>query len=65
MKIFRIRYLGKYLGGLAIVMARTKKEAIEMVKNDPNTGDFVLVSIDEVTDDFTKSMVLTNRNGDW
>lgn len=60
-KNYMVTYEGLWLGGCAVVRAKSKKDAIEMVRNDNLTVDFNDVEV-EVLDD---SGVLYNDNGDY
>lgn len=52
------------MGGVAVVMAYTKEEAIELVQNDPITVDFTNIKV-ETFPAITESRVVYNDNGDY
>ncbi|WCX68747.1 hypothetical protein [Salmonella phage GSW6] len=61
MKIFRVNYSGLWMGGVAIVIAETKEDAIEQTKNHRSTIDFENVTVEELP----SSGVVYNDNGDY
>lgn len=60
-KFYKVRYSGMWLGGKAIVSADSAEQAIEMVRNDPNTANFSEVTAVELP---VSDGVLYNDNGD-
>ena len=64
MKAFLITYDGFWLGGKAIVIAKTKKTAIKLLEADPQTLELTDVKV-EVEFDLTEPQVLYNDNGDY
>lgn len=61
MKIFRVNYSGLWMGGVAIVIAETKEDAIEQVRNHRSTVEFENVTVEELP----SSGVVYNDNGDY
>lgn len=61
MKVFEVRYDGLWLGGKAIVIAETKEEAIELVRNHSSTISFEDVRVNELP----STGVVHNDNGDY
>lgn len=61
MKVFEVRYDGLWLGGKAIVIAETKEEAIELVRNHSSTISFEDVMVNELP----STGVVHNDNGDY
>ncbi|WDR22140.1 hypothetical protein PJM41_0055 [Salmonella phage vB_SenS_UTK0009] len=61
MKIFRVNYSGLWMGGVAIVIAEAKEDAIEQVKNHRSTIEFENVTVEELP----SSGVVYNDNGDY
>jgi hypothetical protein len=64
MKAFLITYDGVWLGGKAVVLAETKEEAIELVKNDEQTVEFNDVQVEQELD-IKFPCVFYNDNGDY
>lgn len=61
MKIFRVNYSGLWMGGVAIVIAETKEDAIEQVRNHRTTLEFKNVTVEKLP----SSGVVYNDNGDY
>jgi len=68
MKIFLVYYKGSYLGGKAVVMARSRKEALSMVRNHEDTTLFKDIDIaDEIDLDHWSAIapkMIYHDNGD-
>lgn len=62
MKLFVVNYKGLWLGGKAIVWADTEDQAIELVRQDPNTQEFTNISVEEIP---PGTVVIHNDNGDY
>ena len=64
MKAFLIKYDGLWMGGRAVVIAKTRKTALKLVESDPHTLEFTDVEIEKMFD-VTEPQVLYNNNGDY
>jgi len=64
MNIYVISYKGSWLGGTAVVLAKSARQAIELVEQDPSTIDFTEVEITGY-DDIITPKVLYNNNGEY
>jgi len=64
MKAFLISYDGLWLGGKAVVFAKTKKTAIKLLENDEQTLEFTDVQIEQELD-IKFPCVFYNHNGDY
>ena len=64
MKAFLIKYDGLWMGGKAIVIAKTKKTALRLVEEDENTLEFTDVKVEEIIE-LDKPKILYNNNGDY
>lgn len=61
MSIFKVTYNGLWMGGVAIVVAETPEQAIELVKNHKDTIEFNRVDVELLE----PTGVLYNDNGDY
>ncbi|AXC43152.1 hypothetical protein [Salmonella phage S124] len=61
MKIFKVNYRGLWLGGTAIVIAKTEEEAIELARNHRSSIEFEDVTVEELP----STGVVYNDNGDY
>lgn len=61
MKIFKVNYSGLWLGGIAIVVAETAEEAVELARNHRSSIEFENVTVEELP----SSGVVYNDNGDY
>ncbi|CCI88475.1 hypothetical protein BN79_047 [Yersinia phage phiR2-01] len=61
MNIFKVTYNGLWMGGVAIVVAETPEQAIELVKNHKDTIEFNRVDVELLE----PTGVLYNDNGDY
>ena len=59
-KIYEVTYDGLWLGGVALVKAFDKEDAIAKVEADPRTIDFTKVHATEIKGD-----LLYNNNGNY
>ena len=50
MKIYHVQYKGAERGGDAVVMARSRQEAMHMVREHPDTVLFKDIDVQEVVD---------------
>lgn len=64
LKRWHISYKGLWLGGTAIVLAHSEEEAIELVRDHPDTLNFEDYFVAELEQPLG-SCVLYNNNGDY
>lgn len=65
MKIFKVTYKGEWLGGKAIVQAKSAKQAVELVRQDQRTARFTDVEVEVIKCDPQEPKVLYNDDGDY
>jgi len=64
MNIYVISYKGSWLGGTAVVLAKSARQAIELVEQDPSTIDFTEVEITHLAS-VDQPEVIYNNNGEY
>jgi len=64
MKAYVIQYRGLWMGGTAVVIAKSKKKALQLVENDPSTVAFEEPEITDIIE-LDKPKILYNDNGDY
>ena len=62
--IYEVSYHGLWLGGVAIVIADSEEEAIELVNQDSATVAFTNITTKVIQKGYAKG-VLYNDNGDY
>ena len=63
--VYKVEYDGSWLGGKAVVTARTRGEAIELVRGHEDTVGFTGVKVEIIEIDLKTPKVLYNDNGDY
>jgi len=63
-KFYSVSYDGMYMGGIAIVVATSPDEAIELVRNHPQTVNFDSKQVPPYVTEI-KGPVLYNDTGDY
>lgn len=65
MKLYKVSYEGKWMGGVAIVLAESEYEAMKLVANDPDTVNPQNMTVELVTTYLNKSRVIYNDAGEY
>lgn len=64
MKAYIVTYDGLWMGGRSVVIARSKKVALRLVREDPTTLEFNEINISDPIE-LDKPKVLWNENGNY
>jgi hypothetical protein len=64
MNLYIIEYKGLWLGGVAVVLAKSARQAIELVKEDPSSVNFTEVEVVGL-ESIGHPKVVYNNNGDY
>ena len=64
MNLYIIEYKGLWMGGVAVVLANSARQAIELVREDPASVNFTEVEVVGLAS-INHPKVVYNNNGDY